>query len=1117
MGWNVPSSDRENVNVAVQGTTGVAMRLPASAVIEEEKLQVYETSSRGSVLVAKKLGCERSAETATNPVFRLSRRSVSGQEALVLGVIAFLVVVSAAHFLVVGEVRLADRFIWPVLGDSVENPLQNIVDPREDGWYVSNGFGNRCPSCSNDPNYVFHPGEDWNRRDGDANKPVYAIADGEVIRCTYMSKALGWAVIVKHVLGRDLDIGPYTLSGTSVPVELGRTANTIVSAYLHLNTPRFGALDASAGDSSIPVSAGDLLGTIYPATSGGAHLHFEIRRWVGLYESTRTAEPGNQRNGYYSSWQDITNFGYINPATAEVSPRTYLGDFAGSHVESSLTLFFIRSGQTGTDQSRTDYQVGDTQEKWVRVTAGDLSGRVVKTYVQVTMPNGDEQWAYHTASNFDPSEPLQFSSAKTPLYPGTWTIQDSNWHWNTYTFDGNEQPGHWTWQFSYEDASTGTVLLSSEAAYEVVGGMSSIGKGLQWLRTSQKSDGSWSGSTGITALVLLSFFNAGIRPDDTTDTNGDGTPDLQKGMAYLASKFDQTAGRFFGDAGDSTSYYCYDTALCLLALVAADRATGAKHYQDVITRAKDYLISVQFDDDQASPNYGGWGYPRSGWADLSNTQWVVMALDAAYDYLGLSKPIPSDPSSWAGKLLSFLDQCQMPDGGFDYQASYFDRSLGSMSFAGLWSLLLAGLHEPESRIGRVRDWIAANYTLDENPGRGLEALYYYYVTLAKALTMAGWDTIATPGGVPHEWYAELVSKLEALQKTDGYWVNEDTGEWEGNADLCTAYALLALETQQLPSGEQLSWVLTLHSPGTLHVYDPDGAHVGPNEGDGGVDEDVPGSSYEVTPAGEQVITISGLQAGSYRVELVGTSGGTYTLESEVRQSGQAVSVRSFTGALAPGQVRATRVVFTAMEGAVTQFMQDLQAVPSGLRAASGNQTVTVTWNPFDEAGFSLAGYNVYRSTTAGGEYLKVTASPIVTPSYRDVGLINDVTYYYVVTAVSSAGDETAYSREVHATPSVGAPGETAQIICGPNPVRGSGVTFYYRLPEGAAEAEIVILDLSGRLVFRAAIDFAGSRYPGSGTWDPVNFDGAPLGNGAYVFVLVADGKVVGRGKMVIQR
>ena len=646
-------------------------------------------------------------------------------------------------------------------------------------------------------------------------------------------------------------------------------------------------------------------------------------------------------------------------------------------------------------------------------------------------------------------------------------------------------------------------------------GLSSTKKALQWLRTSQKDNGSWSDSTGITALVLLSFFNSGLTPEDPVDTDEDGAPDLQEGMTYLKDHFDPETGYFYGDKG-SQPYYCYDTSLCMLAYIAADRGNNSTQHRDIIDQAKDYLLSVQYVDNPDSPDYGGWGYPRPNWADLSNTQWVVMALDAAYDYLALTKPSPSISGTWTNRLLTFLDHCQMDNGGFDYKQGWNDASYGSMSYAGLWSLLLVGLHQPEARVTQVQKWITNNYTLDENRGRGSTELYYYYVSLAKALTMAGWNTIANSAGANHDWYIELENKLDSLQQQDGYWVNTDDSAWEGNKDLCTAYALLALETQQLPQGEQLSWVLTLHSPGTLHLYSPDGAHVGPTGVGSGVDENIPGSNYTVMPTGEQVITISGLEAGTYRVVLVGTSAGDYTLDSAVKRSGQAISSKTFTGSIALGQARVGRVVFTAMEGAVTQFAGNLQAVPAGLKATSGNETVSLTWTPFSELGFSLVGYNVYRSTTPGGGYTKITSSPTDLPSYRDAGVPNDVTYYYVVSAVSSVGSETPYSLEASATPSLGLPGQNAKIVCGPNPVGDGGVVFYYKLREDSTEAEILILDISGQLVFRDSIDLSSKRYPASGTWDPTSLDGTALGNGAYVFVLVADGKAVAQGKMVIQ-
>jgi hypothetical protein len=85
------------------------------------------------------------------------------------------------------------------------------------------------------------------------------------------------------------------------------------------------------------------------------------------------------------------------------------------------------------------------------------------------------------------------------------------------------------------------------------------------------------------------------------------------------------------------------------------------------------------------------------------------------------------------------------------------------------------------------------------------------------------------------------------------------------------------------------------------------------------------------------------------------------------------------------------------------------AAPTGVSAAPGNVQVTVTWS----ASSGATSYNVKRSQTSGGPYTKI-ASP-TTASYTDTGLTNGTPYYYVVSAVNSAG-ESANSSEVTATP-----------------------------------------------------------------------------------------------------
>ena len=88
------------------------------------------------------------------------------------------------------------------------------------------------------------------------------------------------------------------------------------------------------------------------------------------------------------------------------------------------------------------------------------------------------------------------------------------------------------------------------------------------------------------------------------------------------------------------------------------------------------------------------------------------------------------------------------------------------------------------------------------------------------------------------------------------------------------------------------------------------------------------------------------------------------------------------------------------------------SVPTGLNATAGNQQVSLSWTASNGA----TSYHVKRGTQSGGPYTQVTAP--TTTSDTDAGLTNGTLYYYVVSAVNSAG-ESGNSSEVSAIPTAG--------------------------------------------------------------------------------------------------
>ncbi len=127
------------------------------------------------------------------------------------------------------------------------------------------------------------------------------------------------------------------------------------------------------------------------------------------------------------------------------------------------------------------------------------------------------------------------------------------------------------------------------------------------------------------------------------------------------------------------------------------------------------------------------------------------------------------------------------------------------------------------------------------------------------------------------------------------------------------------------------------------------------------------------------------------------------------------------------------------------------SAPTGVTATAGNASVTLTWT----ASTGATSYNVKRSQTSGGPYTKI-ASPTAA-SYADSGLTNGTPYYYVVSAVNSAG-ESANSAEVHATPVAAVPAVPTGVSAAPG---NASVTVTWTASTGATSYNVKRSGTSG--------------------------------------------------------
>ena len=86
--------------------------------------------------------------------------------------------------------------------------------------------------------------------------------------------------------------------------------------------------------------------------------------------------------------------------------------------------------------------------------------------------------------------------------------------------------------------------------------------------------------------------------------------------------------------------------------------------------------------------------------------------------------------------------------------------------------------------------------------------------------------------------------------------------------------------------------------------------------------------------------------------------------------------------------------------------------PSDAQTAPQPHSVDLKW----KASVSrVAGYNVYRSETDGGPYIKLTSAPVRATNYTDRSVQSGHTYFYAVTAVDSKGKESIHSSQAKAS------------------------------------------------------------------------------------------------------
>jgi squalene-hopene/tetraprenyl-beta-curcumene cyclase len=325
----------------------------------------------------------------------------------------------------------------------------------------------------------------------------------------------------------------------------------------------------------------------------------------------------------------------------------------------------------------------------------------------------------------------------------------------------------------------------------------SASKAIEFLKTKgQAEDGAFTSvaGTGVTSIAAYAMLRNGLPSTD---------PAVAKAVKWVLDHQQKDGGIYV----TGSKHRNYETALATLMIAEANKSG---EYDALLKKADGFLKGIQWAGEVSDTAYGGGGYGSHSRPDLSNTSFLIDALKATGN---------DDDSDAIQRALIFVSRAQNletehnqtkfaslnPDGGFYYtpaaggssQAGETPngglRSYASMTYAGLKSMLYAGVGPDDKRVKAAMEWISKNYSLEENPGLGSAGQYYYYHIFAKALDATGKDIVVDASGEKHNWRKELAAELISRQQADGSWINQENERWlEGDANLVTSYALLAL-------------------------------------------------------------------------------------------------------------------------------------------------------------------------------------------------------------------------------------------------------------------------------------------------------------------------------------
>ncbi len=336
----------------------------------------------------------------------------------------------------------------------------------------------------------------------------------------------------------------------------------------------------------------------------------------------------------------------------------------------------------------------------------------------------------------------------------------------------------------------------------------SVERGLEWLATQQKADGSFksieTGQPAVTALCVMAFLAQG-----KTTSDREYGPVISKAIDFICAQQKRNGllsaispnavpiPRGSVAQHEQLTPAIYNHAIGSLALAEAyGQCTGeqSKRVAGVVEKALSATLEMQ-SWRKHRRDKGGWRYlckPHPEDSDLSVTGWMVMFLRSARN-AGFDVPTES-----VDKAVAYMESCfQKQTGTFCYVSRYPKSVTRAMVGAGVLAMAHAGKHKSEMA-KKASDYILkCDFTKFNHEPQcqvtWLNDRYNYGVFLCtQAMYQQG-------GEYWQQFYPPVVEAIVGAQDADGSWPPEPRDKEFGNCYTTSLCVLsLSVSDQLLP-------------------------------------------------------------------------------------------------------------------------------------------------------------------------------------------------------------------------------------------------------------------------------------------------------------------------------